>query len=326
MKYLSLILLILSFRVGAQTCAPTSKEMAQYFTQSHWKPHTIQGEGLKPVEGFIDGEGNFRFGNISRGGSIQVKVSVDPGNKEFFRYCRAGEMGFLASMRREGINSYKVTARYLPAFDAFAKSPFEVVNWRPWRNQLEFNFSSNAVADGFRDKPRSNFVKALGQQVAAQKEVGIIELDLTGFDDLVCDFVQGRIRLTYVGQGISDAPVVSQRKLVEPNDVRAAYRGLREQIKSTNSKEMNLFMAGRVISKLELERRINAWDDQKSFEVFKKLSVPDLSKLQDLDEAGVQCAADQLQSYARESENNFFNLNLLSMSLDGLEASLLVKK
>ncbi len=326
MKYLSLILAILSIRAGAQTCAPSSKEMAQYFSQSQWKPHTVQGEGVKPVQGLIDDEGQFRFGNISRGGPLPAKVSIEPSNQEFIRYCRESNTDFLSVMRRRGGNVYKVFARYLPAFDGFAKSPFEVVNWKPWRNQLEFHFASNAVADGYRDKPRSNFIKALNQQVAAQKEVGVIELDLTGFDDLVCDFVQGRISLTYVGQGVSEAPVIAQRKLVEASDVRTTYQALKEQIKSSVSKDMNLFVAGRVISKLEQERRIASWDYQKSFEVLKRLSVPDLSKVQDLDEAGVQCAADQLQSYAREIENNIFNLKLRSSSLDELEAQVTDKK
>ena len=326
MKYLSLVLVILSVRAGAQTCAPSSKEMAQYFSQSQWKPHTVQAEGVKPVQGLIDGEGNFRFGNISRGGPLPVKLSVEPGNREFVRYCREGNMDFLGVMRRKGVNVYKISGRYLPAFAGFAKSPFEVVNWKSLRNQLQFSFTSDAVVDGFRDKPRSNFVKALNQQMMAQKEVGLVEFELTGFDDLVCDFVQGRITLSYVGQGVSDSAVIAQRKLVAPNDVRTAYQALKERIQPTPSKDINLFLAGRLISRLEHERRIASWDDQKSFEVLKKLSTPDLSALQELDEAGVQCAADQLQSYAREIENNVFNLNLVSSSLDELEAAALDKR
>lgn len=319
MKYLILVLTILSIRAGAQTCAPANKEMAQYFAQRQWKSHTVSGEGVKAVQGIIDGEGNFRFGNISRGGPLHVKVSVDPANRDFFRYCRDGNSAFLGVMRRKERNAYKVSVRYLPSFDGFAKSPFEAVNWKPWRNQLEFNFAAGAVSDGFRDKPRTDFMKALNQQIAAQKEFGAIELDMTGWDDLVCDFVQGRIGITYVGQGVSDSPVISQRKQVEPNDVRSAYQALKEQVKAGGSKEMNMFMAGRVLLRLEQERRIAAWDDQKSFEVFKKLASSDLSRVQDLDEAGIQCAADQMQTYAREIENNHFSFKLKTVSLEEME-------
>jgi hypothetical protein len=301
--------------------------MAQYFSQSQWRPHTLTGEGVQPVQGLIDGEGNFRFGNLSRGGAVQAKLSIEPSNRDFFRYCREGSAGMLGAMRRskEG-HAYKLSARFLPSFRGFANSPFETLNWRPLKNAIAVNFFAGAVADGYTDKPRTNFVKELNRQIAAQKEFGAIELDLSGWDDMVCDLVQGRISLTYAGQGISDAPAIAQRKQVEPNDVRAAYLALKDQMPAANAKEANLFLAGRVLARLEQERRIGAWGDQKSFEVFRKLASADLSRLNELDESGIQCAADQLQTYAREIENNHFNVKLSAGSLDDLEAAALGKK
>lgn len=318
MKLFSIVLAILSVRAGAQTCAPATKEMAQYFSQSQWRQHSVTGEGVAPVNGFIDSEGNFRFGNISRGGSVQAKLSIEPSNREFFRYCREGSSGLLASMRRskEG-NAYKITARFLPSLNEFKNRPLETLNWRMLKNAITVSFGEGAVADGFRDKPRADFVKEMNRQISEQKELGVIELDLSGWDDLVCDIAKGRITLSYLGQGVSDSPVIVQRKQVEPSDVRSAYLALKEQLSS--GKEANLFNAGRTLLRLEQERRIAAWGDQKSFEVFKKLANADLSRLNDLDESGIQCAADQLQSYAREIENNLFNVKLQTGSLDGLD-------
>lgn len=324
MKFASVLFFLLSMKAGAQTCAPATKDMAQYFSQAQWRASSVSGEGLAAVQGFTDADGNFRFGNLSRGGNVRVNLSVEAKNREFFRNCREGATSYLSSMRRAKENNvYKISARYLPSFAAFPNNPFELQKWRQLKSSLAFVFGAGAVEDGFIDKPRAAFVKAMNAQMTAQKEVGAIELDLSGWDDVVCDLVQGRISMAYEGQGVSESPVIMQRKVIDPNDLRLAYTALKTQILS-GTREMNIFLAGRVLARLEQERRIGTWGDRQSFEVLKKLAAPDFSRLSELDEAGLQCASDQLQNYAREIENNLFSFKLAVPSLDEIESQ--VKK
>lgn len=329
MNYLALMIgLIAMQQASAQTCEPASKEMAQYFLQSSWRAHSVEGPaGVAGIPGYIDQANNFYLSDLSRGGFAAASVTVDPANKgyhEFFKYCRAGKTSYLRSMRRsaEG-NKYRVSMRYLPELSGFNNNPLAASNYKENSVSLRLKFEANSAIDtleSYPDRTKRDVFNVLNKQMTDQK-MGVVELDLTGWDDVVCDMLQGRFNIWINRSGISNAPIVTQNKEVDSLDVQTTYRALREQIGVSLGKEKAIFMASRAMAKLESDRRIGPWVEKNGFEVLKKFMTNEMTRIADLDGAGLACVADQMQSYGRGTVSHFINVQFKAPSLDEVEAS-----
>src|SRR5262249_19827596 len=157
--------------------------------------------GTQPVNGYTDGQGRFYFDDMSRGGSFATKVTIDPNNQsyqDFFSYCRAPDKkgGFLRSMRRSGENnSYKLSVRYLPAFNGLTNDPIADQKLHDTHVELSLKFDASSILktqEWFGSTAILDVTKYLKSQLANQTQFGVLNFDLTGWDDVVCDLIQGR--------------------------------------------------------------------------------------------------------------------------------------
>lgn len=332
MNFANLIALSLSFlslgSAAAQTCAPASKEMAQYQAQRNWRAHSIPGEGdVAPVLGYVDPDGNFYFGDLSRGGALASILSVDPKNrgfKSFFKYCAAGKLDYLRSMRRnrEG-NRYRLSLRYLPELTGFANDPFKAQKMKDVENTLRVQFGADSSIDTYEWSAQSikkDLVAELNRQIAEQP-LGQVDLDLTGWDDVVCDLVQGKVQLSISRSALSEGPNVELKKEVEPQEISLAYRKMREAAASANGKEQTIFAAARALGKLEADRQVGTWAESRGFTVMQKMMNAEMSRLKDLDESALICVADQLQTYKRPHLQHFIGVKFKLPSLEEIEAA-----
>lgn len=325
MKYLGILSCVFIIQTaGAQTCAPASKEMAQYFRQASWRQHAVEdGSGVPAVHGYIDEKNNFYFSDLTRSGSIRASMHIDPSNRSFFKYCRSDKKSFLRSMRRnsEG-NSYKMTMRYLPILTGFANDPFVSQNYTESEYKILLNFDQTSSIDtqeSYPDRVKNELLAILNTQARAQKEFGVIELDLTNWDDVVCDVLQGRVSIGLKRVGLSNAALVEQKKEIEPSELNTIYRAVSQQVSPGFEKEKAIFVASRTIAKLENDRQIGNWTDKKGFDVLKKLMNPEMSRVLVLDTNALICVTNQMQSYDRDLNQNVINVQFKLPSLDQVE-------
>lgn len=327
MNYIGLLTLTLILPAArAQSCAPTSKEMAQYSLQQNWQARQLTGaEGVAPVNGYADDRGAFYFNDLSRGGTAPAVVEVESGNKsyrDFFKYCKAGKAAYLRAMRRSGEgNVYHVSMRYLPSFKELANDPIKDQGYTD-KASLKLKFESGASLDAlesYPDKIKAELYRTLNKQLSEQSEFGLLELDLSGWDDVVCDLIQGKVRMWVSRDGISKAPRVTQQVEVQPADLRNLHSALKNNVPSNQGKERAIFAGARTLSRLEVERKVSAWDERKAFDILKKMMNTDMSAVIDADESTLSCLADQLQTYSRPHVSHFINVELKTRSLDEIE-------
>lgn len=332
MKYVNLFALSLALvqmgPAAAQTCAPASPEMAQYQSQRQWRAHSIPGEdGIAPVNGFVDAEGHFYVADLSRGGYVNATLAVDSKNrgyKSFFKYCAAEKSDYLRSMRRSNENNrYRLSLRYLPSLTGFANDPLKSQNFKDVENSLRVQFAAGSSIDSHDWSPqkvKKEFIDEVNRQVAEQA-LGLVELDLTGWDDVVCDIVQGKVQLAVNRSALSDGPAVELKKEVEPQEISFAYRKIREATPTSAGKEETIFAAARALGKLEADRQVGTWVEKKGFTVLQKMMNPQMSRLSDMDAGALNCVADQLQTYNRPHIQHFIGVKFKLPALEEIEAA-----
>lgn len=332
MKYLILLSMIVTGKMAfAQTCAPASKEMAQYQAQRNWHRVSVQDPiSVKPVSGFVDEQNHFHVEDLSRSGDFSAQLKIDPQNKsydDFFKYCRtSASRGIrLQAMRTKGENNhYTVTLRLLPQFNAFAGLPLLDSGYRETNSDVLLKFASASVLMTEEWKPdqvKADLYRSLRKQIQEQKDYGVINLDLSGYDDVVCDLIQGNASLVVERSGISWAPLMQMKNVVASQDLQTIHQALKTQMVQAMPKEKALFFAGRVTAKLEQDRKISSYSDKKSFDIVKGMMNGDMSKVADLDWQSLSCLTDQMQSYEPTTIQHTMELNFKFPSLDDLEAN-----
>lgn len=325
MKYFTMLLSIFLVQtVEAQMCAATSKEMAQHSKQANWRQYTLSGpQGVPPIHGFIDEQNNFYFNDLTRSGAIEASIQIEASNSYFFKYCRAGKASYLRSMRRSNEkNSYKVKMQYLPSFSSFANNPLATQNYKEdeYRIRLKFDSSSSFdTQENYPDRLKNELVVLLNKQAREQKTMGVIELDLTNWDDVACDLIQGRMSIWLNREGLSDMPLIEMKKEIDPADLSITYKALQQQVSPSFEKEKAIFVASRTIAKLENDRQIGNWAEKKGFDILKKFMNPEMSRLLEMDSDAVSCLASQMQSYNYKSNHNIINVQFKLPTLDQLE-------
>jgi hypothetical protein len=317
----------------AQTCAPSSKEMAQFQAQKNWQRVSVQDpDGVPPIAGFRDEQNHFHVEDLSRRGEFAAQLTVNPQNKSydgFFKYCaQSSSRGIrLQAMRTRGENNrYTVSMRYLPKFAAFAGQPLADSGYRETTTDVSVKFSDSSVLMRQEWKPddvKASLNESLRKQIAsgAQKEPGVITLDLTGYDDVVCDLIQGNAKLTVESHGLSWAPLMQQKKIVDVQDLQTIQQALKSQLLPGLAKEKALFYAGRLTAKLEQDRKIAPYGDKKSYDILRAVMSPDLSKAAEMDWQTLSCVSDQMQSYEASTQQHTMELTFKFPSLEELEAA-----
>jgi hypothetical protein len=292
--------------------------MGRYLSQKNWKSYQLQGDGLTPVNGFTDGQGRFYFDDMSRGGSFAAQVTVDSTNtnyKEFFVDCRAPDRkgANLRQMRLSGANNhYQVSVRYLPKFVGLTNDPFKDQSFRDTHVDLTLNFSSSSILktqEFLSGTTIKTITKLLRGQLANQPENGVYTFDLTGWDDAVCDLIQGRAQLTIAKTAMSGAPLIEQKRVIEPDDLTTLSRAIKSQQPSL-SKEQAIYSAARTQSRLENDHQIKAYDEKVGFKIVMLLTDPANDD--------VACVSDQLQSYAENVVQQVFSIGLKLPNMDEL--------
>lgn len=332
MKQLIYIFTIMLSQVGqAQSlCAPTSPEMADYFKQKQLRSFTVSDDsGAPSIPGYLDSNNRVLIGAMSRGGTFKTQVKVDPKNsdyKDFFNYCAKGKGKYLRVMRLDGHNNrYTMSLRYLPSFKNFSNNPLVDQNYVENNVNVAIKFEDNSTISSyemFPEKTKRALLSLIKEQVANQPEYGKIELDLSGWDDVVCDLIQGHISITIYRDGISKSPLIEQVKQVEPQDIQTAYEALRDQLPASSKKEKSIFVAGRALAQLEATQRMGHYKDNQLFDLFVSLMKPDLTAVAELDRAELNCVADRMQSYKRSSLQHIMGIKLGFPSLGELNPNL----
>lgn len=312
----------------AQMCKSESAEMAQFFSQQHWSPSVIQGEGVPAVQGFVDPQNKFHLQEMSRKGNFQAKLSIPKNNKsfkQFFKYCRRFEDWgeYLSSMREDNeANTYLVQLRYLPDSavlkESLARQTVSVSDFK-----IKPKFDSKSLIENANGEPgemKKKFYANLQKQLKSQNVFGVINLDLTGWDDAVCDLIQGKIQLGISQSMQLKSALVTQRKVVESQDVSLIYSTLKQKIPRSLAKEPSLFRAGLWFAKLVEQRQIAPLDENMGFRMLGKMMDSALTKVADLQHEALQCVADQMQAYSQPLEPQYFDLSFSFRSLDEIEA------
>ena len=305
----------------ANTCPSSSPEMAQYQKQKNWQAYSLSGPpGVLPINGFVDENKNFYFSELSRGGSAPATLIVDKANsyfRDFFKYCKTNRSEFLRLPRVNGErNSYRLSMRYLPEMNGFGNNPLVEQKYRDTEYLLNWTFSADSSIDRldvYPDKVKRQLYAELSEQLKKSKAMGKVELDLTGWDDVACDLIQGRLKLWLTRSGISEGATIEQKKEIEPQDIQVTYQTLKEQLKPGLSKEQGLFVAGRITARLEAQT--------KAFAVLRQLMNQDMAQLKGLDPLGLQCVADQLQTYKRDFTQHFIKVEFKIPALENVEAA-----
>lgn len=310
-------------------CAPASPEMAAYFTEKSWKVHSVRDNSDIPaIRGFVDDQNRFYMDDLTRRGSFKAEVAVDPTNqsyREFFKYCAAGRNNLVRAMRKGRENNrYVVSVRYLPALKGFANDP--LVDQKYKENNVEvrvvFADSSSLSQEVFSDRVKAEVVALIKRQVLEQSNWGTIKLDLTGWDDVVCDMLQGKVSVTVGRDAISNGPLVQQVRQIEPSEVQLAYQSLRDQIPSSMGKEKAIFISGRIFAKLEKGHRISNLGDNKSFELIKNLMTPDMSHIAEINSTALECLIDRMQGYQRPAVQHYINIQFNFPRIEEVESEL----
>ena len=325
MKNLILILSFLSTNMvlAQQVCAPTSAEMANYFQQESFSSHTVSdGSELAPINGYIDKNNRFFFNDLSRSGDFKAKVTVDPKNKsyaEFFNYCAKGKGRYLRLQRLSGENNrYTVSLRYLPTLKGFSNSPLVDQKYVENNVNVSIKYDDNATIskNDFSEQAKAELQNLIKRQVLSQPEYGLINLDLTGWDDVVCDLVQGHIKISVNRDAISNGPLAQQVQKVDPADLQTIYSQLQQQGVKSSTKEKFIFLAGRTINQLENDRRIGKYGEAKQFDILQKVMTADMSRLADLDGSAIECLSAQMQEYKRPLLQHVMGIKIRFPSLE----------
>lgn len=323
--FLLLISAVAEF-AAAQTCEPSSKEMAQYLSQKSWRAVSLQdSSGIAPISGYVDDQNGFHFGDLSRTGNFAAAMTIDAKNKDFFKYCRLSSTkgDRLRFMRRSGNNNrYLVSFRFLPKIEGFSNRPFQDQNYKESEVDVEVKLGKDSIVATQEWNPSAlsdQVALNLRKQVLEQPEFGLINLDLSGLDDLVCDLVQGHASLKITRIAISSAPVVQQIQVVNPQDLVTIYESIKGQIPAGANKERALFYAGRITAKLEEDRRITPVPDKKGFDILKAMMNQDMSQLNAFDASSLVCLSDRLQTYQSSSIQHAMGLKVQFPSLDDVE-------
>ncbi len=328
-KSLLVYLLIISqAALGENICRPTSREMSAYFEQKSWRSTSIQDEsGAPAIPGWVDGKNRFHMGNIGRTGAFKAQITIDPDNSgynEFFKYCSDSDRRrYLRAMRIGGDgNRYKVTLRFLPEIKGYANNPFHDQKFT--ENELRLNLKIDDTAsistyEVFPDRAKRAVYDHILGQLREQKNFGLIELDFTNWDDLVCDMALGKIEVTVLRSGHSWGPLVEQKVEFAYTDLQMIHRHLNANVRNIWSKEKNIFMASRIMTELERDRRIGAYKPDKLFDVLQRLMTPGMAAMGQIDGADLNCIADQLQSYTRPYITHAMRIDFSFSKLDELQ-------
>jgi hypothetical protein len=322
--------LLSSSAAFAQTCAGGSAEMNRYNAQKNLRLVSVDGgEGLQAVNGYVDAQNHFLFDNMTRAGRFRAQVVVDnsgPSFQNFFDYCaNPSDKGmFLRLMRRKEHNKYSVKVRFLPELKGFANNAYSDLGFKWTDKRLQFSIQPDSIVatQDFEPTFLQQQIRAdLTKQINAQNNPDTISLDLTGYDDLVCDLIQGKASISVNQGATSDGPLIVMDKVVEPSEVAATYETLQSQVQPGWSKEQTLFMAGRLSAQLQAQRNLASLSDEKIFDLVKKLMNPQLSAVATLDANAVSCVAASMQSYHLPSVQHVFRVDFRFDALDVVRAS-----
>ncbi|MBX3022678.1 MAG: hypothetical protein KF799_13480 [Bdellovibrionales bacterium] len=325
MKYLLSLLILVPTLSTAQVCKNASKEMLRFESQKTWKDYVVQDPSIQGgIQGHLDENGGFHFQQLSRKGAFSAKLEISKDNKgfrQFFRYCAKDSIRArdLRSMRRDGENNhYVVSVRYLPDLSRFTNKPLAEQRFKMSYANLQLNLNPDAASIVAEYRPDA-YVEELREKISAQlkeqNEFGVITLDLSGHDDFVCDLVQGKAQLSVQSQALSLAPLTTQTVLVNPKDVITVYQALTTQTFDTAIREANIFKSGRLISRLEAQRRIDSYDDKKSYDIFRSLMDASLTQPALLSDSDLQCVSDSFQTYDRALIPHNFNIRFSFLPL-----------
>lgn len=330
MRLLLLFLLAALSNVSmAQVCEPTSKEMERYRMQQTWTPRTLLIEnGSTPVNGYVDQDSNFYFDDLSRKTRANVQLTIDPQNKgleEFYLFCNQEKGHLLRALRRNRYNNkYALRVQYLPSLSGFKNQPLQTQGYKETSARLDLRFEDGSIVS-HSDKADENFktdaIERLNQQLAGQKEFGLLELDLTGLDDLVCDLVLGNASLSIFRSGYSKKPLVEQINQFKSTDVQSIYSALKEGLQAKQSKAKTLFTAGMIFANLAHDRRIDLAEPVLEFEVLKKLLDPSMRELSPQNDRSLSCVVDQLQKYKLANQNHYVNVRFTFPNMETLKKS-----
>jgi hypothetical protein len=325
-------LLIAAIFIGQQlalACEPSSPEMSRYLNQKTWKTYQLRDDSrVGPVNGYIDPKGNFYFDDMSRGGIFEAQLTVDPNNKsyrDFFAACRNPEKkGYiLRSMRRDGENNrYIVSVRYLPKFSNLPNNPVNDQKLHVTNASLSLKFDPASLLRSqdsyfnFGSSPVAEVTRVLRAQLNDQSEVGVFTFDLTGWDDVVCDLVQGHAALEIKTTAMSNAPLVEQKRQVEPQDITTLAQALPTD--QTMTKEQAIYYAARTQARLENDHRIQDYGDKVGFKLIQSLMDSTMSRFVSLSPDDLLCASDRLQSYAQNGVSQIFDVQVKLPSMDEL--------
>lgn len=319
MKQLFIVISLLFARTSmAQTCVASSDKMKQYYAQKTWKPVSVQNTpGVPPIKGYVDEQNRFYFDDLTRNGFYEVKLSVDPLNKgyaNFFSYCgNAKEKGkYLRLMRKRGEgNKYSMSVRFLPTLDGFSNKPLAGQNFKALEPKLKFSVSPESILETEDYNPLKvarEFASELSKQLQSQSEFGLVELDLTGYDDLVCDLIQGNANLGVEQSATSTGPLVQQKVEFNSADIFSVYNSLSESLTPEMSKEERLFVAGRTLAQLQYEGKTATYSNNKAFEILGKVVDVKTALLTKMDDQSLSCVADQMQTYKAGFTQHFFSV------------------
>jgi hypothetical protein len=277
----------------------------------------------------VDAQNRFYFENMSRAGNFRAQVVVDPSNasfQKFFDYCAdpANDGTFLRLMRRHEHNKYVVKLRFVPEFKGFQNDAYADLgfHWTDKRLSLKVDPSSIIYSQDFDpDFLVQQIREALNKQIKSQSSPNTVTLDLTGYDDLVCDLIQGKASLS-VNQGASsNGPLIVMDKVVEPQDIQTTYKTMQSEIPDGLSREETLFMAGRLSLRAQAQTSLIGLSDHKIFELVKKLMNPEMSAVADLNADEVSCVAASMQSYHRPTVQHVFQIGFKFDSLEQVRAN-----
>lgn len=228
------------FALLAQTANAETRDQLDAISKSevNWSQSQIAIPSYNmQITGFKTDRGTFRMSSlpltVQTSGTIQMTSKPNFSAADFKQWCDDSDQLF--SYVKNQKMKYTLTLHVNP----FVQAKIENA---PMISRVDIDLhipQKSAYGETYHSK--APILQALKQQIAQQlgsvRQTGDLVLDLTGWDDVACDFAKGVTTATVsVGYSLESARVVREQAISSP-DLEALYNGAKPLARQQDSKD-----------------------------------------------------------------------------------------
>lgn len=315
MRSLIVILMILPQLAVANICKQTSTLAKKHSSQNSWTSIEI-GSPETPVKlkALEDEKGRIVLDNTIYRGPMEGKIQfgLSGTNLKYFKSYCLGEVDkdALSTWRRlKKNNSYHLQVQYLPdakqMSDLYAKletTDYEVI--------ISYSSLSGVEQDYSSEQLKAEIQNHILEELQSSSTVASFNIDLTNYDDLVCDLIDGSAKLNLLRKMRSPKAVVEKEERLPAQEIQMLYNQWSDSIADSATGTDLAFVAGMGFQMLKDESQVKIVGMEDALAILKKAVDPVSARLMTFNSSEKQCLVDSMADYREADTRQLLNLEM----------------